>query len=54
MSSFKEVVASQRMRALAYPCELPEQCSQPGFFFTVRPAQNVQCGVCLTINVGEE
>lgn len=54
MSSFKEVVTSQRMRALAYPCELPEQCSRPGFFFTVRPAQGVQCGVCLTINVGEE
>lgn len=52
--SFKEVVAMQRMRALAHPCELPEQCSSPGFMFTVRPAQGVQCGVNLTINVGEE
>jgi len=25
--SFKEVVANQRMRALAHPCELPEQCA---------------------------
>ena len=52
--SFNEVVASQRMRALANPCELPAQCSWPGLFFTVRPAQGVRCGVCLTINVGEE
>ena len=52
--SFKEVVAMQRMRALAHPCELPEQCANPGFMFTVRPAQGVQCGVNLTINVGEE
>lgn len=52
--SFKEVVANQRMRALAHPCELPEQCANPVFMFTVRPAQGVQCGVNLTINVGEE
>jgi len=52
--SFNQVFASQRMRALTNPCELPEQCANPGFMFTVRPAQGVQCGVCLTINVGEE
>jgi hypothetical protein len=52
--SFKEVVAAQRMRALTYPCERPEQCENPGFLFTVNPAQGVQCGVNLTINVGEE
>ena len=51
---FKEVVSQQRMRALAYPCELPEQCANPGFMFTVYPAQGVQCGVNMTINVGEE
>ncbi len=52
--SFKEVVAQQRMRALAHPCEQPEQCAQPGFMFTVNPGQGIQCGVNLTINVGEE
>jgi hypothetical protein len=51
---FKEIVAKQRMIALAHPCELPEQCANPGFMFTVNPAQGVQCGVNLTVNVGEE
>lgn len=52
--SFRQVVAQQRMQALAYPCEFPEQCANPGFMFTVNPAQGVQCGVNLTVNVGEE
>lgn len=52
--SFKTVVAMQRMRALASPCEFPEQCANPAFMFTVNPAQGVQCGVNLTINVGTE
>lgn len=52
--SFKHIVAMQRMQALAHPCELPEQCANPAFMFTVNPAQGVTCGVNLTINVGEE
>ena len=51
---FKQVVCQQRMRALAHPCELPEQCANAVFMFTVNPAQGVTCGVNLTINVGEE
>jgi len=52
--SFKEVVQAQRAMALRYPCELPEQCADPRYMFWVNPAQGVQCGVNLTVNVGEE
>lgn len=52
--SFSKVVSAQRQRAITHPCELPEQCANPGYFFTVSPAQGVGCGVNLTVNVGKE
>jgi hypothetical protein len=52
--SFSSVVTQQRATALAHACEFPEQCASPRFMFIVNPAQGVQCGVNLTVNVGEE
>lgn len=52
--SFKDIVQAQRATALKHPCELAEQCADPRYMFWVNPAQGVQCGVCLTVNVGEE
>lgn len=51
---FKDVVSLARATALTASCEFAEQCSNPRYFFTVYPAQGVACGVCLTVNVGEE
>ena len=51
---FKDVVSYQRAVAHTAPCEVAEQCGHPRYFFDVYPAQGVRCGVCLTVNVGEE
>jgi len=52
--NFKSVVIRQRKIALSNPCERAEQCANGRYFFAVYPAQNVRCGVVLTVNVGEE
>ena len=52
--NFKLVATQQRMTALAMPCKVAEECTNSRYFFAVRPAQGVRCGVVLTVNVGEE
>jgi hypothetical protein len=52
--SFKEVVQTQRRRAITNPCQYAMQCANEGYMFMVRPAQGISCGVNLTVNVGEE
>lgn len=52
--SFKIAAAHQRMMALAYPCELPEQCSAARYYFDAWPSQTIAARVGLTVNIGEE
>ena len=52
--TFKSVVEHHRAFALANPCEHAMQCADRRYMFWVMPAADVQCGVNLTVNVGEE
>lgn len=52
--SLKTLAAQHRMIALAYPCEVAEQCSNRRYFFPVGLEPDVAAYVGLTVNIGEE
>lgn len=50
----KKTITEQQLIALAFPCELPEQCTNSRYFLRVKSSRDANCGVNLTVNVGQE
>lgn len=51
---FRTIIYGQRRIALANPCEQAEQCVDPRYRFTATPYPGLNCGLVLTVNIGQE